>query len=80
MLSTRKWAPITSWITGWLTLVGNWTVTTSINFGGAQLVLSAITLWRDDFAPNAYQTVLMYWAVCCLAHLDTEDSADLALW
>ena len=27
MLATREWAPITSWITGWLTLVGNWTVT-----------------------------------------------------
>ena len=39
MLSTKKYAPITSWVTGWLTLVGNWTVTTSINFGGAQLIL-----------------------------------------
>ena len=63
MLCTKKYAPIASWITGWLTLVGNWTVTTSINFGGAQLILSAITLWREDYVPNAYQTVLMYWAV-----------------
>jgi len=31
------------------TLVGNWTVTLSINFGGAQLILSAITLFREDF-------------------------------
>jgi hypothetical protein len=31
------------------TLVGNWTVTLSINFGGAQLILSAITLWNEDF-------------------------------
>lgn len=29
MLSTKRWAPLTSWVTGWLTLVGNWTVTTS---------------------------------------------------
>jgi amino acid transporter len=63
MLSTREWAPITSWITGWLTLVGNWTVTLSINFSGAQLILSAITLWKEDFAPNQWQTVLMFWAV-----------------
>lgn len=26
MLATPEWAPITSWITGWFTLVGNWTV------------------------------------------------------
>lgn len=38
-------------------------VTTSINFSGGQLILSAISLWNEDFTPNAYQTVLMFWAV-----------------
>ncbi|CAG5154040.1 uncharacterized protein ALTATR162_LOCUS3437 [Alternaria atra] len=63
MLSTREWAPIASWVTGWLTLVGNWTVTLSINFSGGQLILSAITLWDEDFVPNQWQTVLAFWAV-----------------
>ena len=63
MLSTRKYAPVASWVTGWLTLVGNWTVTLSINFSGGQLILSAITLWKEDFVPNQYQTILMFWAV-----------------
>src|ERR1700743_1812372 len=54
MLSTRKWAPMVSYIDGWLTLIGNWTVTLSINFSGGQLILSAITLWDEDFAPNAW--------------------------
>ncbi|KAF1353386.1 putative GABA permease [Delphinella strobiligena] len=69
MLSTREWAPIASWITGWLTLVGNWTVTLSINFSGAELILSAISLWRDGWAANAWQTVLCFWAVTliCMA-------------
>lgn len=69
MLSTREWAPIASWVTGWLTLVGNWTVTLSINFSGGQLILSAITLWDEDFVPNQWQTVLMFWAVMliCMA-------------
>ncbi len=68
-LSTREWAPIVSWIDGWLNLVGNWTVTLSINFGGAQLILSAITLWRVDFVPNAWQTVLMFWATMVVCFL-----------
>jgi len=63
MLSTKKYAPIVSWITGWLTLVGNWTVTLSINFSGAQLILSPITLWNEDFVATQWQTVLMFWAV-----------------
>jgi len=63
MLSTKEYAPIVSWVDGWLGLVGNWTVTLSINFSGAQLILSAITLWKEDFAATQWQTVLMFWAV-----------------
>ncbi|KAF2006188.1 polyamine transporter TPO5 [Amniculicola lignicola CBS 123094] len=80
MLSTRKWAPIASWVTGWLTLVGNWTVTLSINFSGGQLVLSAITLWKEDFVPNQWQTVLMFWAVmmvCMLTNIFGAKYLDL---
>ena len=68
-MSTRRWAPLVSWICGWFNLVGNWTVTLSINFGGAQLVLSAITLWRVEYVPNEWQTVLMFWAVTLVCFL-----------
>ncbi|PQE24746.1 gaba permease protein [Rutstroemia sp. NJR-2017a WRK4] len=67
MLSTRKYAPVVSWITGWLTLVGNWTVTLSINFSGAQLILSSITIFNEDFVASQWQTVLMFWAVMAIA-------------
>lgn len=63
MLSTPEWAPLVSFVDGWLTLVGNWTVTLSINFSGAQLILSAITIFDEDFVANAWQTVLCFWAV-----------------
>lgn len=69
LLSTPRWAPIASWVTGWLTLVGNWTVTLSINFGGAQLILSAISLWNEEFVANAWQTVLMFWCVTLVCFL-----------
>jgi len=69
LLSSKKWAPICSWVTGWLTLVGNWTVTLSINFGGAQLILSAISLWNEDFSANAWQTVLCFWCVTLVCYL-----------
>lgn len=69
MLSTPKYAPVVSFIDGWMTLVGNWTVTLSINFGGAQLILSAITIYNEDFVPNEWQTVLCFWAVTLLCAL-----------
>ncbi|KAF2767478.1 putative GABA permease [Teratosphaeria nubilosa] len=69
MMATKDWAKIASWITGWMNLVGNWTVTLSINFGGAQLLLSVISLWRDGWAANAWQTVLCFWAIMLLCFL-----------
>ena len=77
---TKKYAPIASWITGWLTLVGNWTITCSINFSGGQLILSAITLWREDFMPNQYRTIVMFWAimvVCTLFNIFGAKYLDL---
>ncbi|RSL42573.1 hypothetical protein CEP53_012119 [Fusarium sp. AF-6] len=69
ILSTPKYAPAVSFIDGWMTLVGNWTVTLSINFSGAQLILSAITIFNEDFVPNEWQTVLCFWAVMLVAAL-----------
>lgn len=69
MMSTKEYAPIASWITGWFNLVGNWTVTLSINFSGAQLILSAISLYNEDFVANAWQTVLMFWCVMLVCFL-----------
>lgn len=69
LLSEPEWAPIASWTTGWLTLVGNWTVTLSINFGGAQVILSAISLWDEDFVANEWQTILCFWATTLLCYL-----------
>lgn len=63
MLSTPRWAPLVSFVDGWLTLVGNWTVTLSICFSGAQLILSGITIFDDDFVANGWQTVLCFYAV-----------------
>lgn len=69
MLSTPRWAPLMSFIDGWLTLVGNWTVTLSILFGGASLILSAISLWDETFVANEWQTVLTFWAVTLVCTL-----------
>lgn len=69
LLAPRRWAPLISYVTGWLGLLGNWLVTTSICFGGAQLILSAIGLWNETFAPKPWQVVLTYWAVLLIAPL-----------
>ncbi|TKA73132.1 hypothetical protein B0A55_06261 [Friedmanniomyces simplex] len=69
MMATKDWAKIASWVTGWMNLVGNWTVTLSINFGGAQLILSAISIWNEEWVASAWQTVLTFWCVMLICFL-----------
>ncbi|KAK1437645.1 hypothetical protein QVD17_03439 [Tagetes erecta] len=43
-LAGHTWAPFASWITGWYNIVGQWAVTTSVNFSLAQLIQVIILL------------------------------------
>ncbi|KAJ9140807.1 hypothetical protein P3X46_031407 [Hevea brasiliensis] len=44
MLAGPRWAPFASWLTGWFNIVGQWAVTTSIDFSLAQLIQVIILL------------------------------------
>ncbi|BFZ53701.1 hypothetical protein PYCC9005_000731 [Savitreella phatthalungensis] len=67
MLSPRRYAALASYITGWIGLIGNLLVSTSISFSGGQLILSAIGLWNENFAPKPWHVVLTYFAVLIVA-------------
>ncbi|WOK93043.1 amino-acid permease [Canna indica] len=43
-LSGKEWAPFASWMTGWFNIVGQWAVTTSVDFSLAQLIQVIILL------------------------------------
>ncbi|XP_068643538.1 amino-acid permease BAT1 homolog [Aristolochia californica] len=44
MLAGHEWAPFASWLTGWFNIVGQWAVTTSVDFSLAQLLQVIILL------------------------------------
>lgn len=43
-LSGKDWAPLASWTTGWFNIVGQWAVTTSVDFSFAQLLQVIVLL------------------------------------
>ncbi|XP_021592685.1 amino-acid permease BAT1 isoform X2 [Manihot esculenta] len=43
-LAGPQWAPFASWLTGWFNIVGQWAVTTSVDFSLAQLIQVIILL------------------------------------
>ncbi|XP_052198453.1 amino-acid permease BAT1 homolog [Diospyros lotus] len=54
-LAGPSWAPFASWITGWFNVVGQWAVTTSVDFSLAQLIEVIILLSTGGKNGGGYQ-------------------------
>ncbi|OTA95185.1 hypothetical protein M434DRAFT_10094 [Hypoxylon sp. CO27-5] len=65
-LASPRYRTVLSFITGWTWLIGNWTITLSVNFGFASMLAAAISLFLPDFAVEAWQLLLIFYAVCFL--------------
>lgn len=55
---------VLSFITGWVWLIGNWTMTLSVNFGFASLLSATIAMYHPDFLLNDWQVLLIFYAIC----------------
>lgn len=65
-LASPKYRTVLSFITGWCWLIGNWTITLSVNFGFASLVAATVNLFQPDFAVEPWQLLLIFYALCFL--------------
>ncbi|KAI0392729.1 amino acid transporter [Xylariaceae sp. FL0594] len=65
-LASPKYRTVLSFITGWTWLIGNWTITLSVNFGFASLVAATINLFQPDFVVQPWQLLLIFYALCFL--------------
>jgi len=66
MLAPESFKLAASWYTGWLMLIGNWTMSTSITFAGAQLTISLILMTNKDLISETYliwYTVIVFYLV-----------------
>lgn len=55
---------ILSFITGWIWLIGNWTITLSVNFGLASLISATVAMYHPDYLLNDWQLLLIFYATC----------------
>ncbi|KAK4363690.1 hypothetical protein RND71_018931 [Anisodus tanguticus] len=54
-LAGPTWGPFASWITGWFNIIGQWALTTSVDFSLAQLVQVMILLSTGGLNGGGYQ-------------------------
>ncbi|KAF9458116.1 amino acid permease-domain-containing protein [Collybia nuda] len=62
-LTPPRYRVLASWINGWLTMVGVWTICLSVTFGTAQLVVAGVGIFHPDWAATPWQTYLIFVAV-----------------
>ncbi|XP_071926831.1 amino-acid permease BAT1 homolog isoform X4 [Coffea arabica] len=71
-LAGPSWAPFASWITGWFNIVGQWAVTTSVDFSLAQLIRVIILLSTGGTSGGGYEAskyvVIAIHAAILLSH------------
>ncbi|RAL61599.1 hypothetical protein DID88_009637 [Monilinia fructigena] len=62
----KRHKTILSFITGWIWLIGNWTITLSVNFGFASLISATIAIYHPNFEASDWQLTLIFYAICLL--------------
>ncbi|KIY01372.1 uncharacterized protein Z520_02924 [Fonsecaea multimorphosa CBS 102226] len=55
-----------SFITGWTWLIGNWTITLSVNFGFASLIVATVAMYHPDWVAKDWQLLLIFYAICSM--------------
>lgn len=57
---------LSSFITGWIWLIGNWTITLSVNFGIASLIMATVSIFHPSWQASSWQFLLVFYAVCAV--------------
>jgi amino acid transporter len=66
-LANPKYRTGLSFITGWTWLIGNWTITLSVNFGFASLLAATVALYKPDIEFTNWQLLLIFYGICLIA-------------
>ncbi|KAK7448418.1 hypothetical protein VKT23_013681 [Stygiomarasmius scandens] len=54
---------LASWICGWFIMVGVWTISLSVTFGTAQLLVAGIGIFQTEWVATTWHTYLIFLAV-----------------
>lgn len=74
MIAPTSYRLIASWICGWLYVVGNITITLSVNFGTTLFIVACVNVFESEpgagvFAGETYQIFLIFLAITILCNL-----------
>ncbi|PYH95855.1 amino acid permease [Aspergillus ellipticus CBS 707.79] len=56
--------PAVAFLTGWLWLIGNWSITLSVNFGFASMISASVSMFHPAWTISSWQLLLILYAIC----------------
>ncbi|KAG9839638.1 amino acid transporter, partial [Aureobasidium melanogenum] len=62
-LSSPKARTVLSFVNAWTWLIGNWTITLSVNFGFASLIAGAVGMYHPDYIMTNWELLLIFYAL-----------------
>ncbi|KAJ3506515.1 hypothetical protein NLJ89_g6827 [Agrocybe chaxingu] len=68
-LTSPKYRLLASWINGWLTMVGVWTICVSVAFGTAQILIAGVGIFQPEWVVTPAQTYAIFVGVTLFATL-----------
>ncbi|KAI6042375.1 amino acid transporter [Pisolithus marmoratus] len=66
-LASPRYKVLLSWVNGWLTMVGVWTIALSATFGTAQLVVAGVGIYHPNWVATPWQTYVIFLGVTAVA-------------
>ncbi|KAE8394408.1 choline transport protein [Aspergillus alliaceus] len=67
MLAPRRFMKLSSYVTGWMAVVGWQATFASLCYIDGTLIQAAVILTHSEYVPKKWHTLLMSWAVLCFA-------------
>ncbi|KAJ6178097.1 hypothetical protein N7519_008558 [Penicillium mononematosum] len=60
---------LVSFVTGWIWLIGNWTISLSVNFGIASLIVATVSIFYPAWTASDWQLLLIFYAICLVVFM-----------
>ncbi|KAH6975862.1 amino acid/polyamine transporter I [Ilyonectria destructans] len=66
LLDEKPFQNALAYLTGWVWLIGNWTIALSVNFGFASLIVATASMWNTEWTATPNQTLFIFFGICVL--------------
>lgn len=66
LTENKSYQKAVSYFTGWVWLIGNWTILLSVNFGFASLITATVSIYRPDWTATANETLYIFFGICIM--------------